>query len=431
MAEITMTDAEVGRQPSFWNPLRTFLSIEPWLALIFMFTSFALGVFWFVVLVAVLATGLSTAPTVIGIAILIAAPFGWMYGAKFERLRVRALLGTDISDPYARVPRDAKWLEKIKARMLDRYTWQDLLYLFLLFPIGVAQFVIAVVILAVAPTFAAAPIWYALGGEVDVAGTGLNRWLVVSLLCVVGLLLVAAAPYIFIGIGRSHAWLARKLLGRDREAELEARVDELTVSRTHALDSAVVDLRRIERDLHDGAQQRLVKLSMDLGLAKELMETDPDGAKALIGEAHEESKRAMQEIRDLARGIHPAILTDRGLRPAITALAARSAVPVEVNVTVDERLSSPVESAVYFIVAEALTNVARHSQATSATVSIRRFGDLLFIDIEDDGVGGADIGRGSGLTGLQDRVSALEGRVIVESPPGKGTLVRVEIPCGL
>ncbi len=131
------------------------------------------------------------------------------------------------------------------------------------------------------------------------------------------------------------------------------------------------------------------------------------------------------------RGIHPAILTDRGLRPAITALAARSAVPVEVNVTVDERLSSPVESAVYFIVAEALTNVARHSQATSATVSIRRFGDLLFIDIEDDGVGGADIGRGSGLTGLQDRVAALEGRVIVESPPGKGTLVRVEIPCGL
>ena len=426
-----MTDNEVGRQHSLWNPLRVFFSAEPWLAVLFMFTSFVLGVFWLVALTAVIATGFGTVPTLLGIVILILAPFGWMYGAKFERLRVRSLLGVEISDPYSRVPHDASRTDKIKARMLDRYTWQDLLYLFLLFPIGLAQFVIAVVMLSVGPAFAGAPLWYALGAEVDVDGSDLNNWLIVFLLSAVGFLVMGAMPYVFIGIGRTHAWLARKLLGKDREAELEARVGELTVSRSRALGSAVVDLRRIERDLHDGAQQRLVKLSMDLGMAREMMETDPEEAKALIEEAHEESKRAMQEIRDLARGIHPAVLTDRGLRPALSALAARSTVPVELNITLDERIPEHVETAAYFIVAEALTNIARHSQATSATVTIRRFGDLLFLDIEDDGAGGAQINRGSGLAGIRDRAAALEGRVVIESPPGRGTLVHVELPCGL
>ena len=327
------------------------------------------------------------------------------------------------------MPQEGNLWDKLKARLVDRFIWQDLLYLFLLFPIGIAQFVVGVTVIATVGASLTAPIWLAFGGDVEINET-FDAWIMAPLIFIGGLLLLVAAPYIFAGIGRGHAWLAQILLGKNREAELEARVDELTVSRSRALDSAVVDLRRIERDLHDGAQQRLVKLSMDLGLAKEMLETDPETARELIDEAHEESKRAMQEIRDLARGIHPAILTDRGLQPAITALAARSAIPVEVNVAVEGRLSSPLESAAYFIVAEALTNIARHSQATRATISIRRFGDLLFIDVEDDGVGDAQIGRGSGLTGLEDRVSALEGRVIVESPPGKGTLVHVELPCG-
>ncbi|CAN5613591.1 sensor histidine kinase [soil metagenome] len=430
MAEVSITDKDVGRQFLNWNPLRAFISAEPWLALIFMLTSFVLGVFWFVILVTVIATGFGTVPTLLGILILIGAPFGWMYGAKFERGRVRSLLGVSIADPYVRIPKDASKTDKIKARMLDRYTWQDLLYLFLLFPIGIAEFVVAVVMLSVGPFLALAPIWYALGGEVDIDGTSLNNWLFIISMSAAGLLVLAAMPYIFSGIGRGHAWLAQRLLGKDRESELEARVDELTVSRSRALDSAVVDLRRIERDLHDGAQQRLVKLSMDLGLARELMESDPDEAKTLIEEAHDESKRAMQEIRDLARGIHPAVLTDRGLQAAVSALAARSPVPVELNITLDQRIPDRVETAAYFIIAEALTNIARHSQATAATVTIRRFGDLLLIDIEDDGVGGADLDRNGGLAGMRDRAAALEGRVVVESPPGKGTLVHVELPCG-
>ncbi|MEZ4572516.1 MAG: sensor histidine kinase [Thermomicrobiales bacterium] len=397
-----------------------------------MFTSFVIGLFWFVVLVTLLSTGVSMAVTLVGIPILIGSLFAWMYGAKFERRRVHGLLGVTIRDPYKPVPVDGSFWEKLKVRLQDRYIWQDLLYLFLLFPIGLAEFIIGITIVSMAAASVTAPIWALFGGwEVDSGWSLFDSALTgAGMMFVVGCLVLFAMPYIFIGIGRGHAWLARHLLGSDREAELEARVDELTVSRSRALDSAVVDLRRIERDLHDGAQQRLVKLSMDLGLAREMMESDPEEAKSLIDVAHEESKRAMQEIRDLARGIHPAVLTDRGLRPAVSALAARSPVPVDLNISLDDRVPARVESAAYFIIAEALTNVARHSQASAATVTIRRFGDLLLVDIEDDGVGGADMNRNGGLAGMRDRAVALEGRVVVESPPGRGTLVHVELPCG-
>jgi signal transduction histidine kinase len=245
----------------------------------------------------------------------------------------------------------------------------------------------------------------------------------------IGVVTLLAFPYVLVGIGRGHAWFARHLLGTDREAELTARVDQLTVSRGLALESAVVDLRRIERDLHDGAQQRLVKLSMDLGMAREMMDSDPEGARVLIEEAHEESKRAMNEIRDLARGIHPAVLTDRGLDAAVSALAGRSPVPVELDVELEGRLPESVESNAYFIVAEGLTNVARHSRAQKARVAIRRIGNWLVIDIEDDGVGGADAARGTGLAGMSDRVAALEGKLSVNSPEKGGTRIHVELPC--
>ena len=158
------------------------------------------------------------------------------------------------------------------------------------------------------------------------------------------------------------------------------------------------------------------------------MASDPVAAQALITEAHEESKRAMREIRDLARGIHPAILTDRGLDPAISALAGNSPVPVTVDVQLDGRLPENVESTAYFIVAEALTNVARHSQATAAHVSARRYGDQLLLDITDNGVGGADLAQGTGLAGLADRASALDGTLSVNSPAGGPTRVHVELP---
>jgi signal transduction histidine kinase len=195
------------------------------------------------------------------------------------------------------------------------------------------------------------------------------------------------------------------------------------------VDLAAEDRRQIERDLHDGVQQRLVSLAMDLGRAKEKLDTDPESAKELVDEAHEEAKRAITEVRDLARGIHPAVLTDRGLDAALSALAARSTIPVDVQVDVTERPPASVEAAAYFVVSEALTNVVKHANATKASVTVRRSGDRLTVQVQDDGVGGASITDGSGLAGLRDRVGALDGELHLLSPGGGPTVLMVEIPC--
>jgi signal transduction histidine kinase len=190
-----------------------------------------------------------------------------------------------------------------------------------------------------------------------------------------------------------------------------------------------LERRRIERDLHDGAQQRLVALAMELGIAREKLLSDPEGARALIDSSHEDAKLVLAELRDLVRGIHPAVLTDRGLDAAISAIAGRSPIPVEVEVNLRERQPEEVEGTAYFIVVEALTNVAKHSQATRARVSINRERGWLKVEISDNGRGGADLEGGSGLRGLRDRILALDGRFALESEPDKGTTVRAEIPC--
>src|SRR4051794_18683123 len=209
-----------------------------------------------------------------------------------------------------------------------------------------------------------------------------------------------------------------------------ARIAELETRRTGAVDAAATELRRIERDLHDGAQARLVALAMDLGLARERMVSDPDAAAALIDGAHEDAKTALVELRDLARGIHPAILTDRGLDATVSALAARCPVPCTVDVDLPRRPPAAVESAAYFTVAEALANVAKHSGARAAAITAREQGGRIVVDVRDDGRGGADPARGTGLAGLRGRIEALDGTLAVISPPGKGTVLRAELPCG-
>jgi signal transduction histidine kinase len=229
----------------------------------------------------------------------------------------------------------------------------------------------------------------------------------------VGLVLVA--PWATVALSRMLLSMAYQLLGPDRDAEMAAQVTRLETSRTAAVDSAETERRRIERDLHDGAQQRLVALAAGLGAAKEKLELDPEAGRSMVAEAHEEAKAALKEIRDLVRGIHPVILEDRGLDAALSAVVARAPVPVE--------------SAAYFVVNEALANVARHAQSTRAWVSIARAGDRLVLEIRDDGVGGADASRGTGLQGLRDRVAALGGTMHVISPPGGPTTLSVELPC--
>jgi signal transduction histidine kinase len=213
------------------------------------------------------------------------------------------------------------------------------------------------------------------------------------------------------------------------DAALRARVEELRASRARIVKASDTARRNLERDLHDGAQQRLVALALDLRLARGKVESDPAAAAELLDASIEELAQATDELRELARGIHPALLTDRGLGPALEALATRAPLPVEVGAIPEGRLPGPVESAAYFVVAEALTNVAKYAEATHAAVTVARSNGRLAVEVSDDGVGGADAAKGTGLRGLADRVSALDGKLVVVSPGGKGTTVRAEVPC--
>jgi signal transduction histidine kinase len=214
------------------------------------------------------------------------------------------------------------------------------------------------------------------------------------------------------------------------EAELRARLDELQSSRARLVEVSMFERRRLERDLHDGAQQRLVALSLQLGLAHRSLEAGDDrGALAMLDAARDELTRALEELRELARGIHPAVLTDRGLEAALEALAERAPLPVSLDQMPEERLPASVEAAAYFVVAEALTNVAKYAGASSAAVRIARDHGYAVVEVRDDGIGGADPAVGTGLRGLADRLAALDGRLEVHSPEGEGTIVRAEVPC--
>jgi len=215
---------------------------------------------------------------------------------------------------------------------------------------------------------------------------------------------------------------------RSESGELTRRIRTLEQTRAGAVDVQDEELRRIERDLHDGAQARLVALGMSIGLAEQKLRTDPHGAQELLAEARKGAHEALEELRDLARGIHPPVLTDRGLGAAIATLADRSVLPVTVDVELTERPPAVVETAAYFVVAEALANAAKHSLATSVTVRIRRSAGTLGVEVADDGRGGADAG-GHGLTGLRQRVEALDGTLSISSPEGGPTTLMAELPC--
>jgi signal transduction histidine kinase len=238
--------------------------------------------------------------------------------------------------------------------------------------------------------------------------------------------------------GGGYFWPVWAALGLALAAGLHAavlylrrahRVEELERSRAAAVDSQETELRRIERDLHDGAQASLVALGMSLGLAEEKLHTDPEAAQALLGEVRADAQRALEELRALARGIHPPILADRGLEAAVSELAARSPVPVALSADLPERLPNAVETAAYFVVAEGLANAIKHAGAQAVQIRLARENGALVAEIRDDGRGGADP-AGSGLRGLEQRVRALDGSLVLDSPPGGPTTVRVELPCG-
>jgi signal transduction histidine kinase len=390
-------------------------------------TGLPLGIAWLTALVVLLAVGVGTAVVTVGIPILAVTMLLWRWGADTERERAAMVLGAPIAPPRRATPLAPRLAARWGARLRDRTTWRDLGYMLLLGPVGIISGTIVIAAWAaplaalLAPAVAAsAPD----GSLLDGLGTG--GAIAVAAGSIPG---AALALLITRGLAAACGALAESLLASDDRAELTERISALEATRSGAVDSADARLRRIERDLHDGAQHRLAYIAMELGRARAKLGTDPSAADALLADAHEESKRAMRELRDLVRGIHPSVLTDRGLDAALSGLAERASVPVEIRGGVERRLPPAVETAAYYVVAETLTNVGRHSGAANAHVELRRAGDELVLTIGDDGNGGARRVPGSGLDGLAQRVEALDGTLAVDSPDGGPTTITARLPC--
>jgi len=431
MEQAVQTPAGRGKLSSFVHPLiegRTYVeSSDLVLDLVF-------GVVWFTVFTTAIATGLGLLILLIGPPIITATFFLARAGAWFERRRVRLFLGTAIEEPVRRPRQGHGILQWLVAPLRDRTTWKELLYLWLVQPtLSILNFTATLVAWTV-PLWAITLPIYAIawpGAAPEVwSGRRLDSPLETLLTAAAGVVLLPLAPWIVRGLAALDAAVARALLSASRAEALEERIDTLRETQARSVDMAIADRRQIERDLHDGAQQRLLALGIDLGRALEKFESDPEAARALVGDAHEEVQRAVVELRDLARGIHPAVLTDRGLDAALSALAARSPVPVRLDVALPERPSASVEATAYFIVAEAITNAVKHGNGSRIDVRVRLDGDTLRIDVSDDGVGGATERPGGGLAGLADRASAVEGTLRVTSPAGGPTVVAAELPCG-
>ncbi len=348
--------------------------------------------------------------------------------ASWQRARFRALLGIRIPEPVpARLVRPAVsaasgGLRRTLREALLASTWRQVSYHLLMGTLGI------VVALLVVGAWSAG---VALSGMVIYTGIwgGLSAveaaaWTLLG----VGILWVA--PWVARGAAALDVVLAMRLLGDGRD-DLSRRVALLTQSRDRAVAAADAERRRIERDLHDGAQQRLTALAMNLGMARATLTDLPAPAQDVIVQSHEEAKQALVELRDLVRGLHPAVLDDRGLDAALSAVVARSPVPVRLHVAISERVAPSIESVAYFVVAEALTNVAKHAHASHATVTLQQDHGRLRVQVVDDGAGGADPARGSGLRGLAQRAESVEGTLRVDSPVGGPTVLTVELPCAL
>ena len=387
-----------------------------------------LGIAEFTFLVTALSTGLGLAITLIGILILIATIYAWRFLARLERRLIAALTGRVIADPYRPAPDGSRW-KRLGARLADPATWKDLVFLLLQLPLGIVSFVVAITVLATGLAGLTAPLWFwAVPGGIETGVLAADTLPEALLTALVGAMILGLGLPALSALGRLYGAYAELLLGSNADPVLAAEMTDLRDARSRIIEAADAERRRIERDLHDGAQQRLVALALNLRVAEKRAQDGNPEAAELVRRAGEEANLALKELRDLARGIHPAILTNRGLPAALDDLAGRAAVPVEVVATPDERLPGAVEAAVYFVVSECLANMGKHAAASSGTVAVSVRDTRVDVLVSDDGVGGADTSTGSGLQGLADRVGALDGRVSVQSPSGAGTRVEASIP---
>ena len=396
---------------------------QTWLNLVYLLTALPLGVAYFVILVAGVSIGVALAVVLVGLLILLATLAATRGMAAVERGAARALLGVQIVPPADR--RELPLLQRTGRWLRDAVTWKSLVFVALKFPLGIVTFAAVAASGFVSVVFLFAPL-IVLETPVTVFGWIVDSPVQALPLTVAGIPAVVLSLNLYNGLAWLWALFARLMLGPSA-AQLHERVDDLRDARARIIAAADAERRRIERDLHDGAQQRLVALSLTLGMAESRL-SDPEAAAPLIAQAREEAALAVKELRELASGIHPALLSERGLGPALEALAARAPVPTTVDGVPEQRLPAPVESACYFVTAEALTNVAKYAGATSASIGLTVEHGLAQLVVRDDGAGGADLNAGTGLRGLRDRVEALDGSLEVDSPPGLGTTVIAEMP---
>jgi signal transduction histidine kinase len=358
----------------------------------FMIVSFPVSLLAFVLTVVLFSVGVSTLIVWVGLAVLLLMT-QVVTGMTAAERRLMRILGVDIPTPRIEQDQSGSFWRRYLRRMVDAQMWRNIAYLMLAFPLHVFEF--------------------ALG--------------------IVGIVLLPVGMFVLPVVAALHIMLARSLIGPNTKEQLTQKAEHLQASRARGVDAAEAERRRIERDLHDGAQQRLVAVAMGLGRAKSKMDSDPNAVRMLIDEAHADAKLAVSELRDLARGIYPAVLGDRGLDAALSSLAAKCPIPVEVHVAIEPRPPAAVESTAYFIVGECLTNIAKHSGATQAKVNAwredRPSGDLVIVEITDDGRGGASMQAGGGLSGLADRAATIDGVMTVVSPIGGPTVIRADLPC--
>ena len=400
---------------------------------------FPLSIVAFVVVVTLLSVGAGTIVIWVGLPLLTLCLLVARGLATVERLRLPAVLRHDLPAPvYRQAGPDAGPVRRLVEPLRDPQCWLDVVHALLRMVVSIPTFVVVVTWWSVALAGLTSVAWdwsipygpdeqsFTLPEAFGLEDTATNRVLVLT---GIGLVVALTLPAVVRGCALLEAQLARVLL--TLRAGTQAELGRLSEGRDAAVAAEAVALRRLERDIHDGPQQRLVRLSMDLHRARRMVDTDPDAARATLAEAAEQTRETLEELRALSRGIAPPVLADRGLAAALAAIAARSPVPVELAVALPEgqRLSPAIENSAYFLVSEALANIAKHSEATVSRVTVVCEAGRLRVVVEDDGRGGAVLAPGHGLAGLTDRLRAVDGVLSVESPRGGPTRLIGELPC--
>ncbi|HEY9372673.1 sensor histidine kinase [Streptomyces sp.] len=416
--------------------LRAPIEARTWREFGYLLLSLPLSVLYFGLSIAAVALGAGLLITFLGIPLLAGGLAMCRGFGAVERGRARGLLRLDVADPEPARAAKGGVMAWVGAVLKSGASWRHLLYAVLHMPWAIFAFTVSVVFVVYGWATLTYPLWMwvypVFVGQDGIQLYGdsthsiyLDSPLELTLTGLLGLALVLVTPWVVRALANVDRLMVAGLLGPSR---LASRVFELESDRGVVVDTAAADLRRIERDLHDGAQARLVALAMDLGLAKEKLAEDPRAAARMVDEAHGEVKTALQELRDLARGIHPAVLTDRGLDAALSAVAARCTAPVSVDVDLASRPAPAIEGIAYFTVSELLQNVSKHARARQAWVDVWRTGDKLLLQVRDDGQGGASMESGSGLAGLAERLDAVDGVLAIDSPAGGPTTVTAELP---